>query len=125
MSKSSSGHFKGTKGDKNSSTLNNKLPTKDSQLKHIFRKAEGHLPDTPENRKLIEKVANNPDNYVGKDKYGNEWYSEIQPDGSQIWVTVRNGTIQNAGKNDEPKTWDDETGYSKNPKKDDSWRKKK
>ena len=124
MSKSSSGHFKGTKGEKNSSTLNNKFPTNESKLKHIFREAEGHMPDTPENRKLIEKVANDSTNFAGTDKYGNEWYSEFQPDGSQIWVIVRNGTIQNAGKNDPPRNWDKETGYSNNPKKDGSWRKK-
>lgn len=103
----------------------NHLPKKDSQLKHVFREAEGHLVDTPENRKLIRETANNPANYVGKDKYGNQWYSEIKSDGSQIWATVRNGRIQNAGKNLTPHTWDDETGYSQNPKKNNSWRKKK
>ena len=116
MCKPNSGHFKGTKGEQKSLTLN-KLPTKDSQLKHIFRNAEGHLPDTLENRELIENVANNSANYKGKDKYGNEWYAEIQPNGSQVWIIVRNGVIQNAGKNDTPHDWDSETGYSKNPKK--------
>lgn len=46
------------------STINH-LPEKDSQLKHIFREAEGHLSDTPTNRKLIIETANNPANYVG------------------------------------------------------------
>lgn len=130
MSKDRSGHFKGTKGDKKTSPDSggkvNQLPPNDSQLKHIFRDAEGHLPDTPENRELVTNMANNPANYMGMDKYGNQWYSSFNAsDGSQLWASVRNGRIQNAGKNLVPHTWDDETGYSQNPKKDKSWRKKK
>ncbi len=105
----------------------NKLPPNDSQLKHIFRNAEGHLPDTPENRELVTNAANNPDNYMGVDKYGNTWYSQMQSDGSQIWVQTRNGRIQNAGKNLTPHSWDSETGFSRNPaktdKNKDGWRK--
>ena len=38
MSKGNSGTFSGTQGDKIfSGNLNNQLPIKDSQLKHIFR----------------------------------------------------------------------------------------
>ena len=103
--------------------LTNKFPPNDAQIKHIFRPKQGHLPDTPENRKLIENVANNPANYKGKDKYGNEWYSQMQSDGSQVWAITRNGIIQNAGKNLTPKLWDSETGYSANPKNNKSWRK--
>ena len=74
------------------------------------------MSDTNENRNLITKTANDPNNFDGIDKYGNQWYSKIQTDGSQIWVIVRKGIIQNAGKNITPNSWDDETGYSKNPK---------
>lgn len=125
MSKGKSGVFKGTNGDKTSSTpAPNQLPANDSQLKHIFRNASGHLPDTPENRRVITEAANNPANYVGIDKYGNSWYSKFdESDGSQIWVQTRNGVIQNAGKNLTEKTWDPETGYSRNPKKNTNWRK--
>lgn len=87
----------------------NELPTKTAQLKHIFREARGHLLDTPENRKLITETANELENYLGTDKYGNENYAKILPDGSQIWVMVRNGTIQNAGKNLKPRIFDIET----------------
>ena len=48
------------------------MPEKDAQMKHIFREAEGHLADTAFNRNLIERVVNNPKNYVGKDSYGTE-----------------------------------------------------
>ena len=34
-----------------------KMPRNDSHLKHIFRDEEGHLPDTPENRKLMSDLA--------------------------------------------------------------------
>lgn len=128
MSKPDSGHFHGTNGkgsvtpQENTSNqtvnnLTNKFPPNDSQIKHIFRPKEGHLSDTPENRKLIETTANDPANYKGKYKYGNEWYSRTESDGSQVWVITRNGRIQNAGKNSTPRDWDPETGYSRNPKK--------
>lgn len=109
--------------------LMNKLPTNDSQIKHMFRNAEGHLPNTPENHNLIETVANSPECYYGVDGRGLTWYSRIESDGSQIWVSIRNGVIQNAGKNLIPNSWDPETGFSRNVKrtskknkKGDKWR---
>lgn len=50
--------YKGTWGDKIENVPDElkekiKLPQNESQIKHIFREAPGHLPDTPENRKLI------------------------------------------------------------------------
>ena len=90
----------------------NTLPSNDSQIKHIFREKTGHISDTPDNRKLLENVANKKENYMGTDKYGNEWYSQMQSDGSQVWATTRNGTIQNGGINNPPKIWNADTGYS-------------
>lgn len=86
----------------------------------IFREKEGHIEDTPENRSLLEAVANNKDNYVGTDRYGIQWYSKTQADGSQVWVRVKNNTIQNGGINNPPKTWNPSTGYNK-PKGVDSY----
>ncbi len=91
----------------------NVLPKNDAQMKHIFRKKSGHISDTPTNRELLENVANKKENYMGTDKYGNEWYSEMQSDGSQVWVTARNGRIQNGGINNPPKTWNSDTGFSR------------
>ena len=126
MSKGGSGVFKGTSGDKTSSTpVSNHLPSNDSQLKHIFRNASGHLPDTPENRELIESIANDPAYYYGVDGRGLTWFSKINPDGTQIWISIRNGKIQNAGKNETKHEWDPETGFSRNIKKDpdkNNWR---
>jgi hypothetical protein len=93
----------------------NKLPTNDSQLKHIFRNAEGHLPDTLDNRSLIESVGNNPKNFIGTDARGTNWYAQIQSDGSQIWVRTYNGTVTNAGVNTTPRTFDPQTGLNFNP----------
>ena len=95
----------------------NKLPANDSQIKHIFRDAEGHLPDTPANRNLIESVGNNSKNYIGTDAHGTNWYAQIQPDGSQVWVRTYNGTITNAGVNATPRTFDPQTGLNNNPLK--------
>jgi hypothetical protein len=94
-----------------------KLPTNDSQLKHIFREADGHLPDTPINRTLVENTANNSKYFMGSDAYETRWYAKIQPDGSQIWVRTYNGTIINAGVNATPRTFDPQTGLNNNPLK--------
>ena len=96
-----------------SDSKKNKIPNNDSTTGHIFRDAEGHIPDTPENRVLLEDVANDSANFRGTDKYGNEWYTKIQNDGSQVWVESRNGSIFEGGINNTPKTWSPETGLKK------------
>jgi RHS repeat-associated protein len=78
---------------------------------HIFRDAPGHLrEDTPANRTVLEGTANSPKNYLGQDQYGNDWYAETRPDGSQVWARVRNGQITNGGVNATPGTWDPQRG---------------
>ena len=101
------------------------IPRSGSKRKHIFGNRKGHLPDTPENRELIRNVANRRSNYRGQDKYHNHWYAKTMPDGSQIWVETHAGKISNAGRNATPRRWDSETGYVQNPKKNNTWRKKK
>lgn len=46
----------GPDGDEN----NREKMIDDKRAKHIFRDKEGHLPDTPANRKLLEDVASDP-----------------------------------------------------------------
>lgn len=53
-------------------------------------------------------------NYLGKDARGNDWYAFISEDGTQTWVRVRNGIIDNAGVNTVPRIWDSETGLYNN-----------
>ncbi|MFK8905879.1 polymorphic toxin-type HINT domain-containing protein [Streptomyces sp. YS-3] len=73
---------------------------------HIFRDGHpGHLKtDTPENRALI-KSAISPENLKQKIELPNgngtlEKYTKNLPDGTQVWVEVRNGnTITNGGLN--------------------------
>lgn len=108
-----------------SSTSSYTLPENKSQLSHIFSNRKGHLIDTPYNRSLVLKTANNPKNYVGTDELGNQWYNYIQKDGSQIWVKVRKKKIDNAGKNNPPRIWDPDTGFNTNPKRNSTWRQKK
>lgn len=95
----------------------NSLPTGNSQLAHMFRESPGHLSDTPLNRQIIMELANNDANKVGMDGRGLIWYAKMEADGSQLWASVRNGVVQNCGKNDPPHEWDDETGLSRNVKK--------
>lgn len=110
-SSSGSNDDSGDEGD--SDSKKNKIPDNDSTTGHIFRDAEGHIPDTPENRALLEDVANDPANFRRTDKYGNEWYTKIQSDGSQVWVESRNGNIFEGGVNNTPKPWNPETGLKK------------
>ena len=65
-----------------------KMPRNDSKLKHIFRDEEGHLPDTPENRKMILDLANDVQYYVGKDRYGNDWNIRNNEDGTQDCIII-------------------------------------
>ena len=77
---------------------------------HIFRNAPGHLVDTSANRNLLIDTASNPNNFIGKDKFGNNWYAQVREDGKQIWASERNGQIRNGGLNGIPKTFDPQTG---------------
>ncbi|MBQ3799127.1 MAG: hypothetical protein II837_02415 [Treponema sp.] len=89
-----------------------KLPNNPSVLGHVFDpKKEGHLPeDTFENRKKLDDVASNEDNYLGKDQYGNEWHGKINDDGSQTWTESRDGIIYDGGVNEVPKEFNPRTG---------------
>ena len=91
----------------------NKIPDNDSTVGHIFRETEGHISDTPENRALLEDVANNVDNFRGRDKYGNDWYTMDLEDGREVWIESRNGVIFDGGINETPKPWNPETGLKK------------
>ena len=81
---------------------------------HIFRNIEGHFPeDMPAYRKILIDTALNADNYLGRDKWGNNWYAQTQGDGIQIWVQVRNGEIINGGFNNIPRPWNTLTGFAR------------
>ena len=114
--------YKGTYGDNEGNipdflkgTI--KLPSNDSQLRHIFENREGHLPDTPENRKLLQDLANDSTKYKGKDKYGNDWNVRMNNDGTQDWVRSQHQVINEVGRNRTPRHWDKETGLFRNPTK--------
>ena len=113
--------YKGTYGDNPNNVpdaLKGKIqmPKNDAQLKHIFREDEGHLPDTPENRKMISDLANDMHYYVAKDKYGNDWHIRNNPDGTQDWVRHQNMVINEGGRNTTPISWNPETGLYKSVK---------
>jgi hypothetical protein len=82
------------------------------RVSHIFRDIEGHfVEDTPVNREILINIALNADNYLGTDKWGNNWYAKTQADGTQIWVQVRNGEIINGGFNNISRPWNTLTGF--------------
>ncbi|ALU64319.2 hypothetical protein DA70_11480 [Pandoraea pnomenusa] len=92
---------------------NNNLPSNSSQLSHIFREETGHLSNTPENRRTLVNLVNNPANLLGTDRFGNQWFAQILSDGTQLWGSVRNGVVQNGGLNATPKIFNPVTGLSK------------
>lgn len=101
------------------------MPSSIAQVKHIFRKAPGHLLETDENKRLILSVANDPVCYIGTDSKNKKWYAKTLSDGSQIWVSVYNAIISDAGLNNSPRRFDTDSGLNNNPKNNNSWRKKK
>lgn len=82
----------------------------EKNIKHIFRDKEGHLLDTLENRKLIIDVASDAKNFLGIDSHGNQWFVKILQDGQQIWASVRENLVRNAGINEIPKSFNGKTG---------------
>jgi len=82
------------------------------RLQHTFRNAPGHLKDTPANRKLLERVANDPKCKLGPDEHGNTLHGYIQNDGTPVWVQLRDGKIINGGVNQVPKVYNPKTGLS-------------
>lgn len=89
------------------------LPTAESELAHIFRGAEGHVTDTPENRALLLEVANDPADSLSTDRYGNRWSARILPDGRQVWTQARDGKLVNGGINDVPRLFNSRTGLKR------------
>lgn len=84
----------------------------DNRAAHIFRDAPGHIADTDENRQLLQSVVENPGTLLGSDKFGNIWSAQLNLDGTQTWVQVRNDQIINGGINLVPHEFNPETGLS-------------
>lgn len=82
------------------------LPERRNQLMHIFRKDEGHMEDTPANRAILTALAADRAKYIGTDKAGYRWNSEIRPDGTQSWVRYLDGEINDGGLNLKPQNVD-------------------
>ena len=55
--------------------------------------------DTSENREFILSATNSPENFRGRDKYGNDYYLKTHGI-AQAWAKVRNGVIFGGGKID-------------------------
>ncbi len=96
-------------------TIETKSVTKifENNAKHIFRNAEGHLPDTLANRQLLVDLTSDFKNFLGSDKYGTEWFARLTKDGKQIWAGVRKGSIRYGGMNETPKIFNSGTGLSR------------
>ena len=116
--------YKGTYGDNPDSIPDElkdrvKLPKNDSQLKHIFRDEEGHLKDTPENRKILLDLANDTKYHAGKDKWGCDWNVRLNENGTQDYTRTYKNVISDGGQNEQPLPWNEQTGLNRNPLKGD------
>lgn len=89
-----------------------KLPENKSILGHIFTGEGNHLPDTPENRQIVQETVSDWKNFVGRDRYGKEWYARTLENGRQVWVEAYNGEIRNGGVNPVPRQWNPDTGFA-------------
>jgi hypothetical protein len=79
----------------------------ENRARHIFRNADGHFAqDTAVNRQILIDAANRPGNFLGSDRFGNDWFAETRTDGTQIWVRLRGNKITNGGMNPAPKVID-------------------
>jgi filamentous hemagglutinin len=85
----------------------------ESRAGHIFRRAPGHFQeDTATNRRVLLAVAANPANLQGVDRFGMMWAAQTMPDGTQLWVQLREGRITNGGVNERPRHFDPSRGLS-------------
>lgn len=97
----------------NNNSKKERIKILETKVRHIFRKEENHFElDTPQNREIIENVANDEKNYLGPNRFGNKWYGKIIKNGKQIWVEVRDNKIINAGINKTPQEYNPISGLS-------------
>lgn len=68
--------------------------------------------DTPENQEKFIKLVKDPTKYLTESDWGNWWYAETLPDGTQLWAEVRGEKIWNCGINETPLECDPGTGLS-------------
>jgi len=89
------------------------LPTRDSELRHIFSDRSGHIEDTPENRELLVRLANDVTARLESDQHGNIWAARPLPDGRQVWVWFRGEKIVNGGINETARAFHPKTGLNR------------
>jgi hypothetical protein len=80
------------------------FPEQEAQIKHMFRKDEGHILDTPANRREILEIVKR-ENFRGTDGFGKRHYYKTNRNRrKQLWCQVLGGIIQNCGENTPPWT---------------------
>ena len=96
--------------------LRRRITIDEGKVGHIFRSADGHFPtDTLAARRVLLRVANDPTKRLGVDRFKAVWAAETMPDGTQIWVQIRDGRITNDGVNRTPRVFNISTGLSSRP----------
>jgi len=86
---------------------------RDDNRQHLFEDRPGHVVDTFENRERFVALAKDPTKFLTESDWGNWWYAEILPNGTQLWAEVRGEKIINCGINELPLECNKDTGLSR------------
>lgn len=92
------------------------MPSKDDKatLNHIFPKEKnGHDTYSDVAYKEMQELVKDPNNFVGKDKNGSQWFSKKLPDGREKWARAYGAKVRSGGTNDQLSIWHEEFGLMK------------
>ena len=84
------------------------------KMNHIFNASKpGHRAFSEELYNQMNNLVKDPKNYLGPDKYNNQWFGKMLENGEQIWAKAQAGEVISAGINSQPIPHNPMTGMSK------------
>lgn|GEM_PF-2952755 len=94
---------------------NPQMPAKDDKIiiNHIFSGKDGHDPYTDARYYEMQKLVEDPTNFLGKDKDGVQWFAKVRSDGKQEWAYAYGTKVKSGGTNEIPLPFDPEFGLLK------------
>lgn len=91
------------------------MPAKDDKqaLNHIFSGKDGHDPYSDVRYDEMQRLVEDPANFLGKDKDGVQWFAKNRSDGKQEWAYAYGNKVKSGGTNGVPLPFDSEFGLLK------------